>query len=154
MATLEEVLDKAIDVAVKRSILNAHPVGSLYISLTADNPKDLLGGEWENVGSGRCLWGADSDHAAGATIAAGLPNITGTNHPYGIEGAYSAYSVYDGAFYLSESTGATNGYGHTVNSANAAKEIKFDASRSNAIYGASDTVQPPALAVNIWKRTA
>ena len=32
--------------------------------------------------------------------------------------------------------------------------LHFDASRSSAIYGKSTTVQPPALAVNIWKRTA
>lgn len=44
MATIEETLDKAIEVAVKRAILKAHPVGSLYLSLTSDNPADLLGG--------------------------------------------------------------------------------------------------------------
>ena len=30
----------------------------------------------------------------------------------------------------------------------------FDAGKSNPIYGNSDTVQPPAYLVNIWKRTA
>ena len=30
----------------------------------------------------------------------------------------------------------------------------FDASRLNTIYEKSDTVQPPALAVYIWQRTA
>ena len=48
MATFEETLDKAIEVAVKRAVkrakLEAHPVGSLYLSLTSDNPKDLFGG--------------------------------------------------------------------------------------------------------------
>ncbi len=44
MATLEEVLDKAVSVAVKRAMLAAHPVGSLYLSLSSDNPGDLLGG--------------------------------------------------------------------------------------------------------------
>ena len=44
MATLEETLDKAIDVAVKRAILKAHPVGSLYLSLTEENPSISLGG--------------------------------------------------------------------------------------------------------------
>lgn len=32
--------------------------------------------------------------------------------------------------------------------------IKMDASGSNAIYGASNTVQPPAIAVSMWKRIA
>lgn len=33
-------------------------------------------------------------------------------------------------------------------------DLYFDASRSNPIYGASDTVQPPALYINIWERVA
>lgn len=44
MATLEEMVDKAIEVAVKRAILKAHPVGSLYLSLTDENPSISLGG--------------------------------------------------------------------------------------------------------------
>lgn len=44
MATFEETLDKAIEVAVKRAILKAHPVGSLYLSLTDENPSAALGG--------------------------------------------------------------------------------------------------------------
>ena len=44
MATLEETLDKAIEVAVKRAILKAHPVGSLYLSLSDENPSISLGG--------------------------------------------------------------------------------------------------------------
>ena len=44
MATFEETLDKAIEVAVKRAILKAHPVGSLYLSLTDENPSISLGG--------------------------------------------------------------------------------------------------------------
>ena len=32
--------------------------------------------------------------------------------------------------------------------------LHFDASRSNPIYGRSDTVQPPARIVNVWKRVS
>ena len=32
--------------------------------------------------------------------------------------------------------------------------LKLDASRSNGIYGKSSTVQPPAICVIFWKRTA
>lgn len=40
MATLEEMVDKAIQVAV----LRAHPVGSYFITESADNPHEILGG--------------------------------------------------------------------------------------------------------------
>lgn len=32
--------------------------------------------------------------------------------------------------------------------------VKFDASKSSPIYGNSDTVQPPARIVNVWKRVS
>lgn len=61
MATIEETLDKAIEVAVKRAILKAHPVGSLYLSLTDEDPSVALGGGMDEswlravlMGSGRC----------------------------------------------------------------------------------------------------
>ena len=50
MATLEEMVDKAIQVAVKRAILKAHPVGSLYLSLTEENPSISLGGGYMGQG--------------------------------------------------------------------------------------------------------
>ena len=32
--------------------------------------------------------------------------------------------------------------------------IRFNASRYSSIYGKSNTVQPPAYIVNVWRRTA
>lgn len=151
MATFEETLDKAVEVAVKRAVLKAHPVGSLYLSLTEENPSiSLGGGTWVKVGSGKCLWGADSSHAVGTTISAGLPNITseikGTAGYGAIQCSTPSFSGAISGTYLGNAawSGSTNG----------CYNIKFDASKSNSIYGASTTVQPPALAVNIWKRTA
>lgn len=154
MATIEEMVEKAVQAAVKRALLDAHPVGTIYLTIKDENPATKFGGTWEKLPASVCLQTADTSHGAGTTIAAGLPNITGTNAPYGIEPQYSAYSVYEGAFYLSAETGATNGYGHTTNSPNGVKKIKFDASRSSAIYGKSTTVQPPAYALIAWRRTA
>ena len=36
----------------------------------------------------------------------------------------------------------------------ALKKMEDFAENSNPIYGASDTVQPPAFVVNIWRRVA
>jgi hypothetical protein len=126
---------------------NLYPVGSIYISTQSTCPLSILisGSTWVKVSEGRVLQGSDSGHSAGTTIAAGLPNITGTfNNTVNITAA-------SGAFYtrsVSSSTGGTNNY--TVSSAGAG----IDASRSSSIYGNSSTVQPPAYVVNVWKRTA
>ena len=85
---------------------------------------------------GKVPWGATS---VGTVLDAGLPNITGTMSACGS----IAWQDGKGAFYMSgesqrQSLGASgsNVYGTTA---------AFDASRANSIYGASTTVQPPAL---------
>lgn len=126
------------------------PVGSIYLSVTNANPSaSFPGTEWKSIGAGRVLQGADDAHVAGSEIEAGLPNITGyMNRFYGEMATME--DATGGAFYPS------NGYSKTysVNWEYGKRAVAFDASRSNAIYGKSDTVQPPALAVYIWQRTA
>lgn len=125
------------------------PVGSIYLSVTDANPSETFPGtEWQSIGSGRVLQGADDAHAAGTEIEAGLPNITGL---YDFDyGELSTIAKLSGAFYV------TDGTGKTLSTAweKGKRALGFDASQSNAIYGKSNTVQPPALAVYIWQRTA
>lgn len=117
------------------SALAAYPVGSIYQSTSSTSPAALFGGTWEEIASNRVLMGASRSHAAGTTVEAGLPNIkfsftaatVGRRHQTG-----SDYSVY----------GASS------------SEFNLDASKSNAIYGASNTVQPAAYYVHIWRRVA
>ena len=74
---------------------------------------------------------------AGTVKSAGLPNITGG-------GQVTAWKdiSYSGAF-VSTKGGSTANTGYTAD--NNYFNIDFDASRSSAIYGNSNTVQPPAL---------
>ena len=127
--------------------VNPFPVGSIYQSTDPTSPAALFGGSWEEIASERVLMGASSTHAAGTTVKAGLPNITGTlsnvmgtffNSPSG-SGAFSG--KYMGS---SLENGSSGGYSN----------ISFDASKSNAIYGRSTTVQPAAYYVHIWRRVA
>lgn len=69
-----------------------------------------------------------------AVINAGVPNITGVTGA-----AFEDHTTPSGAFYLSGNAyeAENGGYGKFL--------LNFDASRSNSIYGTSDTVQPPAL---------
>lgn len=72
--------------------------------------------------------------------AAGLPNITGSfyNEKSGTGGGGHG----DGAFYI---IGNAPVSANTANKGNNTSNFGFDASRSNSIYGASTTVQPPAI---------
>ena len=56
---------------------------------------------------------------------------------------------YGGALYLDTSI-----RGSERNDPHGSYNLGFDASRSNPIYGRSNTVQPPAYVVNIWQRTS
>lgn len=81
------------------------------------------------------FWGGSS---SGTVKAAGLPNIKGTLSNY-----RGSTNTKTGAFSPSKATadsytGAPQWSGYIISPS-------FDASKSNAIYGKSSTVQPPAL---------
>lgn len=150
MATLEETLDKAIEVAVKRALLDAHPVGSIYLTIKDENPSTKFGGTWEKLPSSVCLQTADTTHGAGTTIAAGLPNITSEIKGTAGYGAIQCSTPsFSGAI-----SGTHQGNAAWSGSTNGCYNIEFDASKSNSIYGKSTTVQPPAYALIAWRRTA
>ena len=126
---------------IKDSWLYAHPIGSCILTMGNENPNDR-GGEWELVQAGRALWTTQGNDT-GQKIEAGLPNITGYDATawgnLNPSGAFIAvgWDDYGG---LSRNTGR--------------RTINFDASRSNPIYGRSHTVQPPAIKIRLWRRTA
>ena len=141
-------------------LLAAHPVGSIYQTISPENPAVTFGGgTWEKIAQDRALMGASDTHPAGTTAEAGLPNITGS-----AKQSYGAFiwqmSSNEGAVSDITSSGHTNGKGIAIsytydNGAPAgAAGFGLDASRSNPIYGASNTVQPPAYFTYTWLRTA
>ena len=136
--------------AIAASGLSAYPVGSIYQSTDPTSPAALFGVTWEQIASERVLMGASSSHKAGTTVKAGLPNITGTANGGVLSvstpqsnGAFGATHYDSSLSYLSGDVRRLSTYNRT-----------FDASRSNPIYGASDTVQPAAYYVYIWHRVA
>ena len=50
--------DENANVTVQVSILQAYPVGSIYMSVVETNPAELFGGTWEAIAPGRVLLGA------------------------------------------------------------------------------------------------
>lgn len=129
-------------------LLAAHPVGSIYQTISPENPAVTFGGgTWEKIAQDKVLMGASDTHPAGTTVEAGLPNITAkVTSQYGIFNADS-----EGAFYFSE--GANFNYPATGLGGSLIHDLRFSASRSNPIYGNSTTVQPPAYFTYTWLRT-
>ena len=135
-----------------------YPIGSVYMSADKSKTKAdfpfMAYGTWEEVPANLCLQiGTASE--AGTQRSAGLPNIRGEiwqDYEHGILGGiHGSEKCYEGAFTFGKHSVQNSctwaNYGDS-------KSIGFDASLSNPIYGASDTVQPPAYMVRAWVRTA
>ena len=136
----------AVKTLIADALAEDHAKIKFWISEDPTSPAALFGGTWQEIAQNRVLMGASYAHAAGTTVEAGLPNITGSfvadvkNGEHKVSGAFTAGDV----------IGVTGEY------SNYSQVYKFslDASKSNAIYGRSYTVQPAAYYVHIWKRVA
>lgn len=145
------------DKRMKSMIDFFYPIGSVYVSADKSKTKAdfpfMQYGTWKEVPANLCLQtGAVSE--AGTQRSAGLPNITGTiwNFTYSsIEAAQQKYQCEEGAFKRSNKH---EGVGYGSSGITGYDGFTLDASRSNPIYGASDTVQPPAYMIRAWVRTA
>lgn len=141
-------------------LLAAHPVGSIYQTISPENPSVTFGGgTWEKIAQDRVLMGASDTHPAGTTVEAGLPNITGSfyarPHMTGSKSSGGSITNGDGKLFTHSIQGSDYLDNSMTESGRSYKDdaMFFDASRSNPIYGASTTVQPPAYFTYTWLRT-
>lgn len=155
--TLTEVIDLAVKTAVlqvkKEAILECRPIGSYFLTETEDDPNILFGGGWQKMTGRYVLQCSDDSHKAGTTVEAGLPNITGEATFVQTDGSNQTQHPDLGCF----SWGSSYNYSwkvRVIDDGSAKRDLLFSASRSNSIYGNSDTVQPPARIVNVWKRVS
>jgi len=136
--------------AINTMLATLYPVGSIYITTqnTGSCPIAGLisGSTWELVATDRALWGGNGWDAH-SWIAAGLPNIWGQ-----ISCIQDVNVTTQGQFAYYSPTGGSGGGIDTTNGTSG--NINFDASRVSSVYGNSNTVQPPAYRVNVWRRTA
>lgn len=126
-----------------------YPIGSIYISADKNKTKAdfpiLQYGTWEEVPANLCLQtGAVSE--AGTQRSAGLPNITG------VMGVMACNTTHRSGACVTLRTSAN--IADKLEWTSNRPDLGIDASKSNPIYGASNTVQPPAYMVRAWVRTA
>ena len=101
--------------------------------------------------------GAGDGHEGGETVEAGLPNIEGTFVAALRNGFPADPGRITGAFYENGSTTGEDSYNSISTDAgipSGSAPFGFSASRSNLIYGASDTVQPSGYYFYFWRRVS
>ena len=147
----------AVKTLIADALAEDHAKIKFWVSEDPTSPAALFGGTWEEIASDRVLMGASRSHAAGTTAEAGLPNIAGSLSETSNDGKTTPFrgnknaisSI--GALAVTETSSPYCGFAGYEGSA---YDISFDASRSNPIYGRSNTVQPAAYYVHIWRRVA
>lgn len=131
------------------SKLDILPIGFVYIQFPNQSaPGEFLAGNWTDITSQYAglffrAEGGDAKSFGSGTQAEGLPNISGTIYP----SVRSDNTSADGAF---EKLNRRGWYpkGDTADQA----YFRFNASRSNSIYGASSHVTPVNTSIRIWVR--
>lgn len=136
----------AVKTLIADALAEDHAKIKFWISEDPTSPAALFGGTWQEIAQNRVLMGASYAHVAGTTVEAGLPNITGSF----VANVRNGRNAVSGAFTASDRTGSTG----ADNSDAGIYTYSLDASKSNAIYGRSSTVQPAAYYVRIWRRIA
>ena len=152
------VLDNSGWIYYRTPVDLIYPVGSIYMSVNATNPKELFGGTWEQI-KGRFLLGMSSSYPAGSTGGEATHTLTVSEMPShnghlsaGIAGtAPMGKGNYKG--YLNSSV---------MNSFPEGNYRGWNVYLGNEMHPASEATggdqphnnMPPYLAVYTWKRTA
>lgn len=145
----------AVKTLIADALAEDHAKIKFWISVDSTSPAALFGGTWQEIAQNRVLMGASYAHPAGATVEAGLPNITGS-----LREANADASPFRGSKASLKSSGAlkfveiNTSWGGYSGASGSTYDVYFDASDSNSIYGRSNTVQPAAYYVHIWRRVA
>lgn len=129
-------------------VLNAYPVGSIYMSVNSTNPGELFGGTWEQI-QGRFLLGQGSGYSAG-TVGGEVSHTLSVNELPKNIGHLNALSwesnnwMTDGSF--------------SVKQKHKDRTSPGGSDWGDALYtlsggGSAHNNMPPYLVVYIWKRT-
>ena len=155
------VLDNAGWVYYRTPVDLIYPVGSIYMSVNATNPKELFGGTWVQI-KGRFLLGMSSSYPAGSTGGEATHTLTSSeipyhNHAIGQDGNTSLVlptnvAVDDSSHsqYVTTLEGGNSGWYKSSVAWGGAIATRDQTSP----YGQAHNNMPPYLAVYIWKRTA
>lgn len=134
-----------------------YPVGTGHIFFNDLDPNVAYGGTWVRVAAGKTIWTTTTAGEGGKEIAAGLPNIKGTFKSI-LEGHQFSDMSSSGVSYsgaLAPTYGPQYMISNGSTETNDVTGFTFNANSYNSIYNDNTkTVQPPAVKVYLWYRTA
>ena len=138
------VLDNAGWVYYRTPVDLIYPVGSIYMSVNATNPKELFGGTWEQI-KGKFLLGMSSSYPAGSQGGEATHILTANEMPSHTH-QFNDYWTVAAASGTGRRAVKFNNSDHSPESGGL--------STSSSGGGGAHNNMPPYLAVYIWKRTA
>lgn len=126
-------------------MLDAYPVGSIYMSVNSTSPASLFGGTWEQL-KDRFLLGAGDTYANGATGGEASHTLTVGEMPAHNHNIITAGN--NTVDYNNSGASGSDGHGISVGA-------NYNNMWTNHVGGSEPhNNMPPYLAVYMWKRTA
>lgn len=143
--TKKEAL-QLISILQSNSLNELFPIGSIYQTVNDSfNPNDSLIGQWEEIESGLFLQASDT--GAGTKVNAGVPTASGR-----FGAAMLINGRQSGACVLLGKNKMVFQGGTAV--ALISDTVSFEVQRAGGVFGKSNTVQPDAVKVKMWRRIA
>lgn len=153
--TVIELTSEQLQDIIHETLLEAHPIGSIYQSIDNTDPSILFGGTWERI-EGRFIMGASDTYPAGST--GGSSTHTHDVSGNAAIGVVSNTTAYDSSGAKISEEFPIGLYAHTHE-----YDSPFD--RGNASYSTMKCIKtkgnaneqsnmPPYVAVYVWRRVA
>ena len=140
------VLDNSGWVYYRTPVDLIYPVGSIYMSVNATNPKELFGGTWQQI-QGRFLLGMSSSYPAGSQGGEAKHTLTEAELPSIEPKLCVGTNTNEWLGYINTNATKSNGLATIGYRDGTALTVPFGGNQAH-------NNMPPYLAVYIWKRTA
>lgn len=151
---LENISIKIKDMKTKVQKLNVldykYPVGSIYISVSSENPSNILGGIWEAYAEGRTLIGVSDNNEANQTGGNSKVNLTEENLPEHTHEVTFEDNSYSNELTSSVTTSTNGNHSHSIWAHISGAEAKGYCLVSPAYSGQGYTGR---VIVNTWATT-
>ena len=145
-------IENIVSQAVSAALLAGHPIGSIEVNVSGDNPGTYLGGTWESFGAGRVLMGVGTGTDVNSTSQTfSSAEVTGGEYTHKLIVAEMPKHKHFNGYKFRDGSGPSWGYRVTYG----AKEGNTDGTSDGETGGdkAHNNLQP-YITVYFWKRIA